>query len=192
MKTLTTLTDEELIGLYIAGDTNAFNNLIIRHKNKIYTSIRMLVKVQDIADDIFQQVFVKIIETITAGRYNEEGKFLSWAMRIAYNMCMDHFRFKKRIPVSTDCDEYGIFEKVNLSEGGIENKIVNSEINAELNKLLNRLPEDQREVVILRHYADLSFKEIAALTNCSINTALGRMRYALTSLRKLKGEYQLV
>jgi RNA polymerase sigma factor (sigma-70 family) len=192
MKILTELPDQALITLYAEGNINAFNTLVLRHKNKIYTAIYLLVKDTNIADDIFQQVFVKIIETITAGKYNDEGKFINWAQRIAHNMCMDHFRLKKRAPSLQNCGDYDVFDMVNLSEDNIEDKTVNAEISAELNKMLNRLPVDQREVIILRHYAGLSFKEIAALTNCSINTALGRMRYGITSLRKLNKELQLV
>jgi RNA polymerase sigma-70 factor (ECF subfamily) len=151
-----------------------------------------MVKDPYVADDIFQQVFIKIIETIIAGRYNDEGKFINWAQRIAHNTCIDHFRFKKRVVEINNNDDRDVFENLNLSEEGIDKKIVNAEINVQLNALLSRLPEDQREVVILRHYAALSFKEIATLTNCSINTALGRMRYALTNLRKLKSDYQLI
>jgi RNA polymerase sigma factor (sigma-70 family) len=192
MKTLTALPDQELIALYMAGDTTAFNTLIIRHKDKIYTAISLLVKDAHIADDLFQDLFIKIIEAFKTGRYNDDGRFLSWALRIAHNLCIDHFRLKKRNPVLNNREDVDMFSFRNMAEPGVDHKIINHEIHDDIRYLLNKLPEDQREVIILRHYADLSFKEIADITNCSINTALGRMRYGITNLRKIKGDYQLI
>ena len=140
---------------------------------------------------MFQEVFIRIIKTLRGGRYTDEGKFVSWAMRIAHNMCVDHFRKVKRIVTIKTSDNRDIFEMLNLSEPGIDHKIMSSQSRDKLGKMLDLLPGDQREVIILRHYADLSFKEIANLTNCSINTALGRMRYGLKILRKMMTEKQI-
>jgi RNA polymerase sigma-70 factor (ECF subfamily) len=192
MKTHTELSDQELINLYNSGNIKALNDLIIRHKDKIYTSVYLLVKDSNVADDIFQELFIKIIDAIKTGRYNDNGRFLNWALRISHNLCIDHFRSIKRSPVLNNREDADPFESVIISEYGIEEKIINYEIHNDIRNLLNQLPEDQREVIVLRHYADLSFKEIAGLTNCSINTALGRMRYGLTNLRKLKRNHHLV
>lgn len=180
--------DEMLIAAYIDGDNNAFANLVLRHKEKIYSAIYLLVKDKFLAEDLFQEVFIKIIDTLKRGSYNEEGKFLPWALRIARNLCLDHFRKAKRTPVIKTGDNRDIFEILNFAEPNIEEKIVREETYTSVKQMLALLPEDQREVIILRHFADLSFKEIAELTGCSINTALGRMRYALLNLRKMMGE----
>lgn len=185
---LHTASDEVLITAYINGDNNAFANLVLRHKEKIYTSIFLLVKDKFLAEDIFQEVFIKIIDTLKRGLYNEEGKFLPWALRISRNLCLDHFRKVKRTPVIKTGDNRDIFEVLNFSEPNVEDKIVRQETYNSVKQMLELLPEDQREVIILRHFADLSFKEIANLTGCSINTALGRMRYALLNLRKMMAE----
>lgn len=191
MKSLTEFTDEQLIKLYINGNTDALTTIIMRYKNKIYTSIYLLIKDKYLAEDIFQDVFVRIIDTIKAGRYNEEGKFIQWAMCIAHNMSIDHFRNIKRNPTIKTSDESDIFEVINFTEEGIDQKIATGESHEKVRKMLDKLPEEQREVIILRHYADLSFKEIADLTNCSINTALGRMRYGLLNLRKMINQHQI-
>ncbi|RYF99206.1 MAG: sigma-70 family RNA polymerase sigma factor, partial [Chitinophagaceae bacterium] len=156
-----------------------------RHKDKMYTSILFLVKDKYLAEDIFQDVLIKIIDTIRGGRYTEEGKFLPWAMRIAHNLCVDHFRKVKRTPAIKTSDDRDIFEVINFTEDGADVKMMKRQSHDRVRQMLDLLPEDQREVIILRHYADLSFKEIASLTNCSINTALGRMRYGLINLRKM-------
>jgi RNA polymerase sigma factor (sigma-70 family) len=185
MNPLRKKTDHELIQDFQDGDLNALETLILRHKDKMYTSILFLVKDKYLAEDIFQDVLIKIIDTIRGGRYTEEGKFLPWAMRIAHNLCVDHFRKVKRTPAIKTSDERDIFEVINFTEDGADQKMMKKQSYDRVRQMLDLLPDDQREVIILRHYADLSFKEIAALTNCSINTALGRMRYGLINLRKM-------
>jgi len=191
MNSLSLLSDQQLIHLYLSGNNAAFSTLVLRHKNKIFTSINLLVKDNYLAEDIFQDCFIKIIDTLKAGRYTDEGKFSSWAIRIAHNLCIDHFRKVKNIPVIKTSDDRDIFDALNFAAPGIEETIMQSERNGHVRKMLALLPEDQREVIVLRHYADLSFKEIAALTNCSINTSLGRMRYGLGNLRKMMAEKEL-
>jgi RNA polymerase sigma factor (sigma-70 family) len=179
------LTDNELIQDYLAGNSNAFGKLVVRHKEKIFTSIYLLTKDRCLSEDIFQEVFIKIIDTINNGRYNDEGKFLPWAMRIAHNSCIDYFRKVKRTPNITTSDNTDIFEVLNFVEPNAEDKIMERDRNEALYNMLDKLQPDQKEVIILRHFSDLSFKEIAKLTNCSINTALGRMRYGIINLQKL-------
>jgi RNA polymerase sigma-70 factor (ECF subfamily) len=181
-------TDHELIQNFQDGNLNALEILVLRHKDKMYTSILFLVKDKYLAEDIFQDVLIKIIDTIRGGRYTEEGKFLPWAMRIAHNLCVDHFRKVKRTPTIKSGDDQDIFEVLNFTEDGADMKMMKRQSHDRVRRMLDLLPEDQREVIILRHYADLSFKEIASLTNCSINTALGRMRYGLINLRKMMAE----
>lgn len=191
MKCLNNLTDQQLIHMYMDGDADALATLIVRYKEKIYTSIYLLVKDKYLAEDIFQDVFIRVIDTLKSGRYTDEGKFLPWAMRIAHNMCVDHFRKVKRSPAIKTSDDRDIFEVLNFSEPGVDNKMMAGQSHDRVRKMVDLLPEDQREVIILRHYADLSFKEIADLTKCSINTALGRMRYGLINLRKMMTEKQI-
>lgn len=192
MKSLLLKTDHELILLFIEGQLNALEVLVLRHKDKLYTSILFLVKDKYLAEDIFQDVLIKIIDTIRGGRYTEEGKFLPWAIRIAHNLCVDHFRKIKRSPAIKTSDNHDIFEVLHFSEEGADVKMMRDQSQDRVHKMLELLPEDQREVIILRHFAELSFKEIATLTNCSINTALGRMRYGLINLRKLMIEKRIV
>lgn len=192
MRSTNNLSDQELIQLFKNGDTNALEDLVNRHKQRIFTSIFILMKDRSLAEDIFQDVFIKIIDTLRSGSYTDEGKFLPWALRIAHNMCVDHFRKVKRGPaVINNSDEYDIFETLDLSEEGAEGQIMNAERNETLRKMLDSLPQDQREVIVLRHFANLSFKEIAEKTNCSINTALGRMRYGLINIRKMMVECEV-
>ena len=191
MKCLNNLTDQQLIHLYMEGDANALATIITRYKDKIYTSIYLLVKDRYLTEDIFQDVFIRIIDTLKSGRYTDEGKFLPWAMRIAHNMCVDHFRKVKRTPTIKTSEDRDIFEVLNFSEAGTDHKMMSSQSHDRVRKMVDMLPEDQREVIILRHYAELSFKEIAELTQCSINTALGRMRYGLINLRKMMTEKQI-
>lgn len=191
MKSLLHKTDHELIHLFMDGNLQALEVLVIRHKDKLYTSILFLVKDKYLAEDIFQDVLIKIIDTIRGGRYTEEGKFLPWAMRIAHNLCVDHFRKVKRTPSIKTSDDRDIFEVLNFTEDGADIKMMKRQSYERVRKMLDLLPEDQREVIILRHYAELSFKEIASLTNCSINTALGRMRYGLINLRKMMVEKRI-
>ncbi len=191
MKCLNNLTDQQLIHLYMEGNADALATIVMRYKDKIYTSIYLLVKDKYLTEDIFQDVFIRIIDTLKGGRYTDEGKFLPWAMRIAHNMCVDHFRKVKRSPTIKTSDDRDIFEVLNFSEPGADQKMMSGQSHERIRKMVDMLPEDQREVIILRHYADLSFKEIADLTKCSINTALGRMRYGLINLRKLMTEKQI-
>jgi RNA polymerase sigma-70 factor (ECF subfamily) len=191
MTSLTNYSDQQLIHLFQDGDSLALETLIIRHKDKIYTSIFLLVKDKYLAEDIFQDVFIRVIDTVRGGRYTEEGKFLPWAMRIAHNLCVDHFRKVKRTPTIRNSEEHDIFEVINFSEEGADKKMMQRQSHDRVRQMLDLLPADQREVIILRHYAELSFKEIATMTNCSINTALGRMRYGLINLRKMMLEKQI-
>ena len=191
MKTLNTLTDPQLIHLYLDGDSGALSILVERYKEKIFTSIYLLVKDKFLAEDIFQDTFIKVIDTVNAGRYNEEGKFLPWVMRIAHNLCIDYFRKVKRTPTIKTSGDHDIFEVLNFSDAGMEEKMIQSQSHDRVRKMLDMLPEDQKEVIVMRHFADLSFKEIASITNCSINTALGRMRYGLINLRKMMIEKQI-
>jgi len=192
MKLLSKLSDNELIHSFTSGNVNALEVLVLRHKEKLYTSIYFLVKDKYLAEDIFQDVFIRIIDTIRSGRYTEEGKFLPWAMRIAHNLCVDHFRKVKRTPIIRNSEDQDIFEVLNFTEDSAEDKMIKSQSHSRVKDMLDLLPEDQREVIILRHYGDMSFKEIASVTNCSINTALGRMRYGLINLRKMMMHKQIV
>lgn len=185
------LTDLQLIHLYLEGNTPPIETLINRYKDKVYSSIYFLVKDKYLAEDIFQDVFIKIIDTIRNGKYQEEGKFLPWAMRIAYNLCVDHFRKIKRTPVVKTSFGGDLFTWMHVDNDTSDGGIVRKQTYDRMQKMLEMLPEEQKEVIILRHYGDLSFKEIANLTNCSINTALGRMRYGLINLRKMMSERQI-
>ena len=191
MKCLNNLTDQQLIHLYMDGDADALATIVMRYKDKIFTSIYLLVKDKYLAEDIFQDVFIRVIDTLKGGRYTDEGKFLPWAMRIAHNMCVDHLRKVKRSPAIKTSDDRDIFEVLNFSEPGADHRMMAGQSHDRVRKMVDMLPEDQREVIVLRHYADLSFKEIADLTSCSINTALGRMRYGLINLRKMMTEKQI-
>lgn len=186
-----TLNDRDLVRSYLSGNERAFEELLSRHKSKIYTSIYLFVKEKSLAEDIFQDTFIKIIDTLRKGKYNEEGKFVQWAMRIAYNMCVDHFRRNKRKPTVSPTDEFDIFSVISLTDENAETRIIRSQTHDKVRTLVDQLPPEQREVVILRHYAEMSFKEIASLTRVSINTALGRMRYALINIRKMVEEKEI-
>ena len=190
--TVNPISDQDLIMLYLGGSERAFEELLLRHKQKIYGSIYLFVKDSNLAEDIFQEVFIKIIDTLRKGKYNHEGKFLQWALRISYNMCVDYFRRNKRKPKTTTTDFFDIFDVLPLSDLNAEQAMVRDQTHDKIKDLLDLLPEEQREVVILRHYADMSFKEISKLTRVSINTALGRMRYALINIRKIIEEKELV
>lgn len=185
------LSDKELINLYLEGDEKAFEILLNRHKNKIYTSIYLFVKDHEQAEDIFQEVFIKIIDTLRRGKYNHEGKFLQWAMRISYNLCVDYFRRSKRRTKVSPSETFDIFDVLEVKDDNMETSLIKSQTYLRVRQLVDLLPPEQREVVILRHYADMSFKEIASLTRVSINTALGRMRYALINIRKLVNEHHI-
>ena len=183
--------DRDLIRTYLRGDEYAFQILLTRHKNRIYTSIYMFVKDTDLANDIFQETFIKIIDTFRSGRYNEEGKFIQWALRISYNLCVDYFRKNKRRKVITPTDDFDIFNMISASDDNQERHIIKNQTYQKVRQLVEALPSEQKEVILLRHYAELSFKEIAELTNVSINTALGRMRYALINIRKMISEHHI-
>jgi len=177
--------DKELVRLYVLGKEGALEELIRRYQSKIYTSIYLLVKDEFLAEDIFQEAFIKVINTLKAGKYNEEGKFLPWVVRIAHNLVIDHFRKEKRTPVINNGDDFDIFDVLGHYDESMEDRMVREQTYADLKRLIHRLPSEQKEVLIMRHYGELSFKEIADLTGVSINTALGRMRYALNNLRKM-------
>lgn len=192
MKTaLSQATDHQLVQSFQEGNNSALEILLERHKEKLYSSIYFLVKDKYLAEDLFQDVFIKIIDRLRTNRYNEEGKFIQWAMRIAHNLCVDHFRKIKRTPPVLTSDGNDIFETINISAEGPENIMIKCQSHHGIREIVDMLPQEQREVIVLRHYANLSFKEIAEMTNCSINTALGRMRYALLNMRKLMVEKQI-
>lgn len=186
-----TLTDQQLITLFNDGESYAMEILVKRHKDRIFTSIYLLVKDKHLAEDIFQELFIKIIETFRAGKYKEENKFAQWAMRIGHNLCVDHFRKIKNKPVIRTSEGADIFDVLNFAEPGVDDKIMKKQSSERIMKLVCKLPEDQREIIILRHFADLKFREISTILDCSVNTALGRMRYALLNLRKLIEEKQI-
>jgi RNA polymerase sigma factor (sigma-70 family) len=191
MQVMPILSDQELIARYSGGDETAFETLLQRYKGKIYTSIYLFVKDRALAEDIFQEVFIKIIDTLRKGKYNHEGKFVQWAMRISYNMCVDYHRRNKRRSHINPTEEFDIFDVLRVGDDAADTMIMRSETHTRIRRLVDSLPEEQREVVILRHYADMSFKEIASLTRVSINTALGRMRYALINIRKMMAEREI-
>jgi RNA polymerase sigma factor (sigma-70 family) len=186
------LNDQELVQAYIKGDPSAIETLITRHRSKVYTYILLTIKKQQLAEDLFQETFIKVIQSLRGGKYKDNGRFLSWVIRIAHNLIIDHFRKEKQMnSISNDDTEVDLFNSKKFSDKNIEEIIVSSQIRLELRTLINELPADQREVVLLRHYGELSFKEIADQTGVSINTALGRMRYALINLRKMITEREL-
>ena len=191
MKAFAQATDTQLVQAFQQGQGQALEILVNRYKDKIYSSILFLVKDKYLAEDLFQDVFIKVIDTIRNNRYTEEGKFLPWALRIAHNLCVDHFRKVKRSPAIKTSDDRDIFEVLNMSNESPETKMMQGQSHDRVRRLVDMLPEEQREVIVLRHYADLSFKEIAEMTNCSINTALGRMRYGLINMRKMMVEKQI-
>jgi RNA polymerase sigma factor (sigma-70 family) len=184
-------TDQELVQNYLAGNQAALEQLINRHKDKVYTSILMFTKDQYLAEDLFQDTFIKAIDKMQGGKYTEEGKFLPWIMRMAYNICIDHYRKTKRAPKIATADGFDIFDILPFHEESAEDKMMLDQSKSKVRQLLNELPEEHREVVLLRHYYDFSFKEISELTGVSINTALGRMRYALINLRKIVEERKI-
>lgn len=181
-----TISDYELILKFINGEQSCFEQLIHRHKTKVFAYISLYIRDQALAEDIFQDTFLKVIQSVKSGKYSDNGKFLSWVMRIAHNLIIDHFRrIKQMNTISNDNYESDIFNSKQFADDTIEDEIIKKQIHQDIRKMISHLPDDQREVVILRHYAGLSFKEIADITDVSINTALGRMRYALINLRKL-------
>jgi RNA polymerase sigma-70 factor (ECF subfamily) len=186
------LPDALLVRRYIDGDETALSTLVKRHESKIFGFIYSKVLDRDISDDIFQDTFIKVIKTLKSNSYNEEGKFLPWVMRIAHNLIIDHFRKTKKMPMYRETEEFSIFSIMSDNSPNIENKIITDQVEKDLIKLLKELPDDQREVVEMRIYQDLSFKEISESTGVSINTALGRMRYALINLRRIIDKNQII
>lgn len=183
---LAKLSDCELVNKFVSGSQSCIEVLINRHKNKVYTYILLIVRNQQLAEDLFQDTFIKVIQSLLNGKYKDNGKFLSWVIRIAHNLTIDHFRKEKQMnTLSNEDNEADIFNSRKLSVGNIEDELLYNQIISDVRLLINELPADQQEVIMLRHYGGLSFKEIAEQTNVSINTALGRMRYALINLRKL-------
>jgi RNA polymerase sigma-70 factor (ECF subfamily) len=189
----TEISDKVLINDYLQGNQASLEKLIQRHKNRVYAYILMVVKDKQLADDIFQDTFIKVINTIRAGSYKEEGKFIQWVMRIAHNLIIDHFRKSKRIPViDNDHDDFDIFDTVRITDDSVEERMIIEQIYKDVRDLIEYLPPEQKEVLMMRHYSDMSFKDIAEQTDVSINTALGRMRYALINLRKLIKEKEII
>jgi len=186
MKTKVAMQDIDLIDQYVNGDDTAFEALFSKHKDKVYTSIYVIVKDHEVADDIFQDTFIKVLQKLKEEKYAEEGKFVPWVMRIAHNLCMDHFRKnQKEKIVANDNPEYDILDNIAILETHKEDQIIGDEESIDIAKYLELLPDEQREIIVLRHYYDYSFKQIAEMTGTNLNTALGRMRYALINLRKL-------
>ena len=189
---LVNLSDKELVTIYIKGDEIALQELVNRHRSRIYSYILATIKNKALAEDFFQDTFIKVIQTLKGGKYNEEGKFLPWVMRISHNLMIDYFRKEKRFRKvsgkSRDNEEYDVFSTIGYEELNMEERLIKAQVKTDVKELIERLPDEQKEVVLLRHYYDMSFKEISDITNVSINTALGRMRYALINLRKLVEE----
>lgn len=184
--------DALLVKNYIAGDENSLSILINRHQSKIYGFIYSKLSDRDIADDIFQDTFIKVIKTLKSNSYNEEGKFLPWVMRISHNLIIDYYRKNKKMPMFRETEDFSIFSIMSDNVPNIESQLITTQVESDLRKLIEELPEDQKEVLVMRMYQDLSFKEISELTGVSINTALGRMRYAIMNLRKVIDKNQII
>ena len=180
--------DKELIKRYLTGNESSLEIIINRHKDRVFSYILMVVKNPQIADDLFQDTFIKVINTLKSGTYNEEGKFIHWVMRIAHNLVIDHFRKKKRIPIKENSEDRDTFELLNMKIESVEDIMITDQIHKDLKILIDFLPQEQKEVLLMRHYVGMSFKDIAEQTNVSINTALGRMRYAILNIRRLVEE----
>ena len=184
--------DSLLVKKYVEGDETALTMLINRHQSKIFGFIYSKISDRDISNDIFQDTFIKVIKTLKSKSYNEEGKFLPWVMRIAHNLIIDHFRKNKKMPMFRETEEFSIFSIMSDNSLSIENAIIRDQVEKDLKKIIEQLPADQKEVLIMRMYQDMSFKEISECTGVSINTALGRMRYALLNLRKVIDKHQII
>ncbi|MGC4039455.1 MAG: sigma-70 family RNA polymerase sigma factor [Flavobacterium sp.] len=188
----TQLPDAILVNKYIAGDENSLAILVERHQSKIYGYIYSKVSDRDLTEDIFQETFFKVIHTLKSKKYyNEEGKFLSWVLRIANNLIVDKFRNDKKMYMKRDTEEYSIFSTITDSSPNIEKELIKNQVDMDLKKIIQELPQDQKEVLMMRYYSDMSFKEIADITGVSVNTTLGRMRYAITNLRKVIEKNQI-
>ncbi|MGO4816807.1 RNA polymerase sigma factor [Flavobacterium sp. W22_SRS_FP1] len=186
------LPDALLVQNYVAGNENALAALIKRHESRIYGFIYSKISDRDISNDIFQDTFIKVIKTLKSNSYNEEGKFLPWVMRISHNLIIDHFRKNKKMPMFRETEEFSIFSIMCDNSPTIENQLISDQVQKDIKKLIGELPADQKEVLIMRMYQDMSFKEISEITGVSINTSLGRMRYALMNLRKVIDKHQIV
>ena len=184
--------DALLVRNYVEGNETALATLIKRHESKIYGFIYSKIADRDISNDIFQDTFIKVIKTLKSNSYNEEGKFLPWVMRISHNLIVDHFRKSKKMPMYRETEEFSIFSVMSDDSLTIENKMIFDQVEVDLKKIIEELPEDQKEVLVMRMYQDMSFKEISEITGVSINTALGRMRYALMNLRKIIDKHQII
>ena len=187
-----TIDDASLVNSYISGNEAALETLIKRHQSRIFGFIYSKVGDRDLADDIFQDTFIKVIRTLKSNAYNEEGKFLPWVMRIAHNLIVDHFRHNKKMPLYRETEEFSIFSVMTDDSLTIENKLISNQVTKDLRQLVEELPADQKEVLMMRLYQDMSFKEISEATGVSINTALGRMRYAVINLRKVIDKHQII
>lgn len=193
MQKITTFTDDQLVAMYAKGNNEAFDTLLNRHQSRVYSYILHIVKNDELADDIFQDTFVKAIMTIKQGRYTESGKFSAWISRIAHNLIIDHYRQEKsENTVSADNEDNDLLNRRDLCEENIEHHLVTQQIHQDIRRLIKVLPENQREVLIMRYYKNMSFKEIADATGVSINTALGRMRYAIMNMRRIADENRIV
>ena len=189
MENLKQMTDDMLVALYLEGNNSAFDILLNRHQDRLFNYIFFLVRSREVAEDIFQETFVKAITTLQQGRYQNDGKFSAWITRIAHNLVIDQFRIERNEnTVSNDETEYDLLNDSRLSEGTIENRMVNEQVLKDVRMLVDELPDCQREVVFMRYYQDMSFKDIADITGVSINTALGRMRYAIMNMRRIAAE----
>ncbi|APA00842.1 MULTISPECIES: RNA polymerase sigma factor [Flavobacterium] len=184
--------DALLVQDYVAGNEEALATLIKRHESKIYGFIYSKVSDRDVANDIFQDTFIKVIKTLKSNSYNEEGKFLPWVMRIAHNLIIDYFRKNKKMPLYRETEEFSVFSIMTDDTLTIENQLIANQVELDIQKLIEELPEDQKEVLVMRMYKDMSFKEISEITGVSINTSLGRMRYALMNLRKVIDKHQII
>jgi RNA polymerase sigma-70 factor (ECF subfamily) len=184
--------DALLVQDYVAGNEEALSTLIKRHESRIYGFIYSKIADRDISNDIFQDTFIKVIKTLKSNSYNEEGKFLPWVMRISHNLIIDHFRKTKKMPLFRETEEFSIFSIMSDDCPTIENKIISDQVEIDIKRLIEALPIDQQEVLVMRMYQDMSFKEISEITGVSINTSLGRMRYALMNLRKVIDKHQIV
>ena len=193
MQTMTTFTDDQLVAMYAKGNNEAFDTLLNRHQQRVYSYILHIVKDEELADDIFQETFVKAIMTIKQGRYTESGKFSAWISRIAHNLIIDFYRQEKsENTISADNEDTDLLNRRDLCDDNIEDQMVTEQIHTDIRRLIKALPESQREVLIMRYYKDMSFKEIADATGVSINTALGRMRYAIMNMRRIADENRIV
>lgn len=186
------LNDQELVHAYLQGKEKAFELLLSRHKRKVWSHIYLLVRDRELTEDLFQEAFIKVVHTLKTGKYNEEGKFLPWVMRIAHNLVIDHFRRTKKMPLVRSNEDHDVFGTIAQPGKNVEQRMVNVQIDEDVRKLIDHLPDEQREVVLMRTYLGMSFKEISEHTEVSINTALGRMRYALINMRKMIKDHEMV